>query len=161
MDTYSTLPLYKAKLHAVNYSMKYLCGEVLFCTLFIMKGMATWSTVLPGKKQSCKESDTPYHIYHIQQSYIIINLKIQELIHQNAMWSCFGRCHWWNGIIRIQSFNTRYSLDLGIWERDTVQPTMPTGTNDPSSMLDRKSRNSLSLTAILKDCMLLKDLEWN
>jgi len=41
MITINALLLYKAELHAVNYSMKYLCGEVLFCALFIMKGMAT------------------------------------------------------------------------------------------------------------------------
>ena len=109
VSTYSAVPLYKAEIHAVNYNMKYLCEEVIFCTLFIMKGMATWSTVLPGKKQPCKESDNSYHIYHILQSYTTINLKIQELIHQNTMWSCFRRCHWWNGMTRIQSFNTRYS----------------------------------------------------
>jgi hypothetical protein len=114
VSSYSALPLYTTELHAVNYRKKYLCGEVLFCTLFIMKGMATRSTALPGKKQPCKESDTSYHIYHILQSYTTINLKIQELTHQNPMWSCFSRCHWWNRMTIIQSFNTRYSLDLRI-----------------------------------------------
>jgi hypothetical protein len=41
VSTYSAVPLYKAEIHAVNYNMKYLCEEVIFCTLFIMKGMAT------------------------------------------------------------------------------------------------------------------------
>jgi hypothetical protein len=41
VSTYRALLLYKTEIHAVNYSMKYLCGEGLFCTLFIMKGMPT------------------------------------------------------------------------------------------------------------------------
>jgi hypothetical protein len=60
-------PTNKAELHAVKYNKKYLCGEVLFCAFFIMKGMATWSTVLPGKKKMCKESDTSYQIYKVVQ----------------------------------------------------------------------------------------------
>jgi hypothetical protein len=49
--------------------MKYLCGEVLFCTFFIMKGTATWSTVLPVKKEPCKESDFIAHISHLAVLY--------------------------------------------------------------------------------------------
>jgi hypothetical protein len=68
VSRYSALPLYTADLHAVNYRMKYLCGEVLFCALFIMKGMATRSTALPGKKQPL--TNQTLHIIYI---YIYIS----------------------------------------------------------------------------------------